>query len=207
MSSSNRPGPTGPSLLAGVVLTLVVTACGGGDQADDAAAAAAAADSAAAMAAPPPKPPITDAQIAHVAVTANAIDSAAGVMARGKARSRAVRDFARTMVRDHGAVNAQAVTLATRLNVTPEANDISQDLQAGADQARTAMEGLSGAEFDRAYIDREVAYHQAVLDALDNTLIPGTQNAELKQLLESARPNFAAHLELAKQVQAGLGTN
>src|SRR5215217_1216634 len=111
-------------------------------------------------------PALNDAQIAHVAVTANAIDSAAGANARTKARDTAVKDFAQQMVRDHGAVNKQAVALAQRLNVTPEDNDVSRQLTQGADQARTGMQGATGADFDRAYIDREVQFHQAVLDAL-----------------------------------------
>jgi putative membrane protein len=149
---------------------------------------------------------VTDPQIAHIVVTANSIDSAMGELAKTKARSSAVKGFAQTMITDHGAVNQQAVKLAQRLKVTPEANDVSRQLQEGADEARTGLESKSGAEFDRAYMDREVQYHQAVLDALDKTLIPGAQNAELKALLQSARPAFAAHLERAKQVKGTLGS-
>jgi putative membrane protein len=116
-----------------------------------------------------------------------------------------VKDFARTMIRDHGAVNKKAVDLAQRLNVTPQDNDVSRQLQQGAGDARTNLQGKSGAEFDRAYIDREVQYHQAVLDALDQTLIPGAQNADLKALLQQVRPNVAAHLEQARRIQGTLG--
>jgi putative membrane protein len=149
---------------------------------------------------------VTDPQIAHIVVTANSIDSAMGELAKTKARSAAVKSFAQTMITDHGAVNQQAVKLAQRLNVTPEANDVSRQLQQGADEARTSLESKSGAEFDRAYMEREVQYHQAVLDALDQTLIPGAQNPELKSLLQGARPAFAAHLERAKQVKGTLGS-
>jgi putative membrane protein len=69
----------------------------------------------------------------------------------------------------------------------------------------THLKTLNGADFDKAYIDHEVEYHQSVLDALDKTLIPGATNAELKALLEKTRPAFAAHLEHAKQVQGSLG--
>jgi putative membrane protein len=53
-------------------------------------------------------------------------------------------------------------------------------------------------------VDHEVAYHQSVLDAVDNTLIPSAQNAELKALLVKTRPAFVAHLEHAKKLQASL---
>ena len=166
---------------------------------NDTAAPAPAADASASAAA------LSDPQIAHVAVTANAIDSAAGALAATKAQKADVKDFARTMVRDHGAVNKEAVALAKRLNVTPQDNDVSKQLMTDADQARATLQGKSAAEFDRAYIDREVQYHQAVLDALDKTLIPGAQNADLKALLDKVRPNVAAHLERAKQIQGTLG--
>ena len=191
----------GSSLVA--LTCLGMAACGGADEAaTDTAGATAAAIA--------PAPPggaamLNDAQIAHVAVTANAIDSAAGVMAQERGESQAVKDFAQTMVTDHGSVNQQAVALATRLNVTPEDNDVSRDLRAGADQAADSLRALSGAAFDRAYIAREVAYHQAVLDALDGTLIPGAQNAELKQLLQDVRPAIAAHLDRARSIQGSLG--
>jgi len=154
----------------------------------------------------PAAPALTDAAIAHIAVTANAIDSTMGELAKTKASSSAVKDFAKTMVTDHGAVNKQAVQLAQRLKVTPEDNDVSRQLQQGADEAHASLASKSGAEFDQAYMQREVEYHQAVLDALDQALIPGAQNAELKGLLQSVRPAFVAHLERAKQVQGKLGS-
>ena len=204
-----RPTPL-PRLLACLVLVpALLVACGGddGEDSDSAAArdsaAAAAAPSAAPTPAPAPAP--TDPQIAHIAVTANSIDSANGAMAKPKASAKEVKDFAQMMITDHGTVNKQAVALAKKLNVTPEDNETSRGLQSGAEQARSAMQGKSGADFDRAYIDNEVTYHQAVLDALDKTLIPNAQNAELKALLQQVRPNVAAHLERAKGIQSKLG--
>ena len=154
--------------------------------------------------APAAAPAINDAQIAHIVVTANAIDSTAGALAKTKASSKAVKDFAQTMVKDHMGVNKQAVALATKLNVTPEANDVSKQLTTGADENIANLKGLSGAAFDKAYIDHEVAYHQAVLDALDKTLVPSAQNAELKDLLVKVRPAFVAHLDRAKSIQTSL---
>jgi putative membrane protein len=148
---------------------------------------------------------LIDPEIAHIAVTANAIDSTMGELAKANARSSAVKGFAQTMITDHGAVNKQAVQLAQRLKVTPQDNDMSRQLQQGADEARAGLESKSGAEFDRAYMQREVEYHQAVLDALDKALIPSAQNGELKALLEGVRPAFVAHLERAKQIQGSLG--
>jgi len=188
-------------------------ACAKKDAANsDSARRADSAASASTMSAPPAadtaKPAaaatLNDAQIAHIAVTANSIDSAAGALAKQKGTSKAAKDFAQDMIRDHSAVNKKAVALATKLKVTPEDNDVSKSLKSGADANMSNLQGKSGADFDKAYIDNEVTYHQSVLDALDKTLIPGAQNAELKSLLQSVRPNFEAHLAHAKSVQASL---
>ncbi len=108
------------------------------------------------------------------------------------------------MVTDHTGVNKQAADLAAKLKVTPADNPTSQSLKAGGDKNVANLKSLKGGEFDKAYIDHEVAYHQAVLDAVDKTLIPGASNAELKALLVKVRPAFVAHLEHAKKIQSTL---
>ena len=145
-----------------------------------------------------------DAQIAMIAVVADSIDIDAGKLAEEKASNKEVKEFAKTMVRDHTAVNAKATALAKKLNVTPEESATSKSLKADADKTMAKLKGLSGAEFDKAYVDNEVAYHEAVIGVVTKTLIPNTKNAELKSLLESAGPIFTSHLEHAKHLQQSL---
>ena len=147
---------------------------------------------------------VNDAQIASIVVTANQVDIDAGKLAASRASSDAIKKFAQLMVTDHTAVNKSAVDLATRLKVTPQDNPTSRSLKAGGDKNLENLRKLSGAAFDKAYIDNEVAYHQAVLDAVDKVLIPSAANAELKALLVKVRPAFVAHLEHAKQLQSSL---
>jgi putative membrane protein len=149
-------------------------------------------------------PDLSDPEVAHVAVTANTIDIELAKVALTHAKGADVRQFANTMITDHTAVNEQASALAGKLKVTPKDNAVSQSLMQGAAEAKAKVEPLKGSEFDRAYIQREVAYHQAVLDAIDQTLIPTTENAELKKLLTEVRPAIAAHLEHAKQLNQTL---
>jgi putative membrane protein len=148
---------------------------------------------------------INDAQIASIVVTANQVDIDAGKLASAKAQSDEVKAFGKQMVTDHSGVNKQATELVTKLKVTPEDNPTSQSLKAGGDENVNTLRSLKGAAFDKAYVDHEVAYHQAVLEAVDKTLIPNAKNEELKALLVKVRPAFVAHLEHAKQVQASLG--
>jgi putative membrane protein len=147
---------------------------------------------------------VNDAQIASIVVTANQVDIDAGKLAASQATNAEIKKFGQTMVTDHTAVNKSAVDLATKLKVTPEDNPTSQSLKSGGDSNLAKLKTLKGAEFDRAYIDHEVEYHQSVIDALDKTLIPGATNAELKALLVKTRPAFVAHLEHAKHLQATL---
>jgi putative membrane protein len=146
----------------------------------------------------------TDPQIAAIVVTANQVDIDAGKLAVSKSHSKDVKEFAQLMITDHSGVNKSAVELVTKLHVTPESNPTSQSLQKGGDDNLDALKKLSGSAFDRAYVDHEVAYHQAVIDAVDTTLIPSAQNAELKALLVKVRPAFVAHLEHAKSLQGKL---
>jgi len=146
----------------------------------------------------------TDPQIAAIVVTANQVDIDAGKLAVSKSHSKDVKEFAQLMITDHSGVNKSAVELVTKLHVAPESNPTSQSLQKGGDDNLDALKKLSGSAFDRAYVDHEVAYHQAVIDAVDTTLIPSAQNAELKALLVKVRPAFVAHLEHAKTLQGKL---
>jgi putative membrane protein len=195
------------TVLSLMALTMVA-ACGGND-ADQTEANTATMDTAATAApaatAPAATPAVTDPQIADIVVAANQVDIEAGQLATSKATNPQVKEFANRMITDHTGVNKAAGDLVGRLGVTPEENPTSQQLRQGGQQTRTTLQGMSGAAFDSAYIANEVTYHQAVLDALDNTLIPNAQNAELKALLQQTRPAFVAHLEHAQKIQRSLG--
>ena len=115
-----------------------------------------------------------------------------------------MKDFADLMVRDHTSVNNQATQLAKKLDLTPEASATSRSLKSDGDKMMTKLKGLTGAAFDKAYIDNEVSYHESVIKAVNDTLIPNAKNAELKSLLESAGPVFGSHLNHAKEIQASL---
>lgn len=147
----------------------------------------------------------TDPQIAHIVVTANTVDIDAGKLAEKKSRNKEVRKFGKQMVTDHAAVNKQATALVKKLKVKPEGNDTSASLKKGGDENLAKLKKLKGKEFDKAYADNEVTYHQAVIDAVDKTLIPSAKNAELKTLLEKVRPALVQHLEHARHLQASLG--
>lgn len=154
----------------------------------------------------PPSPTLDDAQIAAIVVAANQVDIDAGQLALKKSKNPEVKKFAERMVTDHTAVNKAAVELVTKLNVTPQESDASKSLVAGGVDTRAKLESLEGDAFDRAYVDNEVAYHEAVIGVLATQLIPSASNKELKAALVGAQPAFDAHLQHAKQIQSALAS-
>ena len=147
---------------------------------------------------------LTDPQIAHIAYTAGQLDIEAAKQAISQSTNKDVRAFAEDMVRDHMAVNDKALALVKKLNVTPEDNDTSRALTKQAAEKRAELSKLSGAEFDKAYIANEVAYHKTVNGALETTLIPSASNPELKSLLQTGLKIFQGHQQHAEEVAAAL---
>jgi putative membrane protein len=146
----------------------------------------------------------TDPQIAHIAYTAGVIDVAAARQALTKTSNKDVKEFAENMVRDHEAVNKQALDLVKKLKVTPEDNDTSKSLSKNAAAKLDELAKLKGADFDKAYVANEVAYHKAVDSALETLLIPSASNAELKSLLQTGLKIFQGHEQHAEHVAAEL---
>lgn len=142
----------------------------------------------------------SDPQIAHIAYTAGVLDVEAAMQALKKSKNKEILDFAKDMVRDHEAVNKQALDLVKKLNVTPEDNATSKALTKAADEERAKLAKLDGAAFDKAYVDNEVAYHKQVNGALETLLIPSAENAELKSLLETGLKLFQGHEQHAEHV-------
>ncbi len=143
---------------------------------------------------------LNDLQIAHVAYTADLIDIRYAYLALAISKDPAVREFATTMIRDHTAVNDKALALLQKLNVSPQDNFLSQQLNAQADQLVREMSQLTGAAFDRRYAENELGYHKAVNGLIEGTFIPNIQNPEVKALFEEALVIFKAHGELAKNM-------
>lgn len=146
-------------------------------------------------------PKLSDPEVASVAVVANQIDIAYAEIARKKSKDAEVLKFAQTMINDHNAVIAQAAALVKKLGVTPKDNQVSQKLLADADKTKKTLRAKTGKAFDKAYVDNEVAYHKAVIAAVEDLLIPETENSELKELLQNVVPALKAHLGHAEMLQ------
>jgi putative membrane protein len=147
---------------------------------------------------------LSDANIVALLDEANKADSSAGAYAVTKARDPGVKSFAKLMMTEHHALRVQGQALAKKLNVTPQppANDPVQ--AATTTEMDTLRAAGKGAAFDRAYIDQEVGIHKAVIDLADKAH-DATQNADLKALIEKAKPVIQKHLDKAEALQKTLG--
>lgn len=146
-------------------------------------------------------PKLSDAEVASVAVVANQIDIGYAEIAKKRSQNEDILKFAQTMISDHTAVIAQAAALVKKLGVTPKVNAVSQKLQIDAKKTTKMLNSKSGEFFNKAYIENEVAYHKAVIAAVEGLLIPETDNKELKDLLQNVVVALKTHLEHAIMVQ------
>lgn len=146
-----------------------------------------------------------DAQIAAIAVTANQIDVQNGIIAKETTTNKDVINFANSMINDHTSVIQQASDLARKLGVTPQSSSLSKKLNSDAAETQASLRDKWGSDFDKAYIDNEVAYHKAVINAVKAVLIPQAQNAQLKELLQQVLPVLKEHLKHAEMAQQNIG--
>ncbi len=146
-------------------------------------------------------PQLTDPEIASAAVTANQIDVNYAEIALKKSDNNAVRAFAQNMKKDHTSVIKQAMDLVKKLGVTPKDNAVTRSLLKQGKKRAEILKAKDGDAFDKAYIDNEVAYHEAVISTVKNVLIPETDNQQLKDLLVKVTPVLEQHLQHARKVQ------
>lgn len=147
---------------------------------------------------------LDDPTIVAIFDAANTWDIETGTIATKKGSTKDVRDFGAMLVRDHSAVRGQGRDLAKKLGVTPTP---PKDFAMAKDHyaAVQKLNGLSGAEFDRAFLEHEVAYHKAVIAAINTTLLPALQNQEVKALVIKVAPAFKAHEDAAQDKLNKLG--
>jgi putative membrane protein len=136
---------------------------------------------------------LNDVEIAHVAYTADNIDIRYAHLALAISTNPEIHEFANTMIRDHTAVNTQALALLKKLGANPQDNFLSQNLEQGATALINEMSQLRGAAFDRRYAENELGYHKAVNDLVENAFIPNIENGEVKALFKAGLKIFKAH--------------
>ena len=147
----------------------------------------------------PAAPPLDDPTIVAIFDAANTADIETGSLAAERGASQEVRQFGAMLARDHKQVRQQGRDLAKKLGVVPTPPKDDESAKAHAAVMKKLM-SVKGAEFDRAFLQNEVGYHEAVIGAVTNTLLPAIKNAELKNLVVTVAPAFGAHRDAAKNM-------
>jgi putative membrane protein len=153
----------------------------------------------------PAEVPLTDEQILNILHLANAGEIEQGKLAAQKATHAKVKQFAAMMVKDHGDVETKGKDIATKNKLaTGVTSTAAMTLENDAKQFTQSMQSMTGADFDRAYMETQVKEHQAVLDLIDKKLLPNVNQPDVKGLIQAVRPKIEAHLKQAKDIQATL---
>ena len=147
---------------------------------------------------------LDDATILAVFDQANEADILTGRLGAKYGSSEEVRALGRMVATEHVAVQQMARDLCKKLDLVPTPPDDDTSVTDYAKVVST-LQSKRGADFDRAYLQHEVAFHQSVVDAMKGTLLPAIRNGELRSLFNAVLPGFERHLAATKAAARKMG--
>ena len=152
----------------------------------------------AASAAPPPPPSTAD--YVKAAAASDQFEILEGRVAVVEGRSPRVRAFAQQMIQEHSATTQALTEAASRSGLPPPPMALS------GDQAMmlSALQSLSGPDFDKTYLRHQVLGHQSALVVAQGYAAAGA-DAGIRRTAQSTAPIIQQHLDMAKQMQAASG--
>lgn len=148
-----------------------------------------------------------DVEIAAIVAAVHTGEVEEGKAAQKKAKDPKVKAFAAKMVIHHTSANTKQADLLKKLKMISSESATSRELASEGANTLSSLNAMSGADFDRSYIDAQVKEHQKALTMLDSQLIPQAQNSELKQMLQTVRSAVDSHLREAMDLQKNLATS
>ena len=143
----------------------------------------------------------SDGESAEVMMTLNEGEIDIGQLAKRKATNKQVKDYAKMMVDQHKQNEKDTKRLARKQDLDFKKTDMSKSLEAQAEDAEKTLKKTSKDDFDRAYMNQQVARHEKALKTVES-LIESAQNNAYKAHLEKTRDAITVHLAHAKEVQA-----
>jgi putative membrane protein len=121
-----------------------------------------------------------------------------GKMAQQKGSSDQVKQFGGRMVDDHSKANDELKQIASAKGIA-----LPTDLDAKHKSKMDKMEKLSGAQFDRAYMDEMVADHKQDVAEFKKQASSG-KDSELKAFAAKTLPTLEDHLKMAQSTDAAV---
>ncbi len=140
---------------------------------------------------------------ANTVAVLNTIDKAeieAAQVAKNRASSPAVREFASKVIDDHTQSLNSSRRLAQRMNVEPDPPRLAASIKETHQESMDTLRNKSGADFDRTYMEQQVKMHEQALSLVQDTA-ESAENQQLKQHLQQMKPDLQSHLQTAKNVQ------
>jgi putative membrane protein len=128
----------------------------------------------------------------------NRAEIALGQLAATKAANAGVKSYARMLVTDHTKANQEVSSIARTKSVT-----LPTDLSAEQKSTKDQLTDLSGANFDRQFVDAMVKDHQKAVAAFEQQTT--SSDAQVKAFAAKTLPTLRHHLEEAQRLQKTVG--
>lgn len=140
-----------------------------------------------------------DATIFAILENAHTAEIESANLAKDRARTKEVKDFANTLVTSHSEARQQGRDLAQKLGITPTPPKNDPDT-AAYNEKMTKLRGANANDFDRAFLEDQIQMHTAVSKALQDSIIPQIQSEELKTYATGLVPTVQEHLRNAQEL-------
>lgn len=124
--------------------------------------------------------------------------------AHGHTQDPAVRAYAQGIMDDFGTTGQRFGGLLTEHNIMATPGDGARRFQDSHRQAMDAFRGFQGQDFDRAWMDHQIATHRWMLDSIDRSYLPAAAgNRALQAELQTQRDMIQRHLQEAERIRGG----
>ena len=135
---------------------------------------------------------------------ANTMEIQLSRMAAKQASSPAVKRIATQLVTDHSKNRQEVTALAKKLNVslTPAAGGSVSASDSAAMPAE--LQGASGAEFDRAFVQHQIQLHQNNIQKIQSQTLPAVQEPQVKAYLQKTLKDMQKHLATLEKTEQQL---
>jgi putative membrane protein len=137
---------------------------------------------------------------------ANTTEIQLSTVASRQATSPRVKQIARKLIADHTRNREQVLALAQRVNLTLTPARGASVSAADSAAMPADLQGKTGADFDRAFIEHEIRDHQSNIQKIQNQLLPASQDQQLKDYLQKTVTEMQGHLGSLQEVQQQLGS-
>lgn len=118
-----------------------------------------------------------------------------GQLAQQKGSSEAVKEFGRTLEKDHSAANEKLKMIAKERSV-----ELPTDLDAEQQKTISMFNNLSGEEFDRQFVRHQLNHHRKDIREFEKAS-RSSMDSDLREFASGTLPALKTHYEKAQEIQ------